>query len=246
MHYPLGCYAFFLLCVPMCAQTSSVPFVGCLSDGQIGPLAAPRGQARQLPIPHEAAARLAWYQSRYAPGVLAPRSWHCFSTYGSNGATLYVSPEPLNSKLVFSSGWKGFSGPVIEISSMNGGTSGRFEVARKIARLFPEHKDFVHQVVAEGFEPASDFPSGPYPSDELSYKSKTLVDFETPAHKEGLGTESRLQPNDQPIEGFVFLSMEPNDDSYERSLEMRLPSNLSTLGPIIRAATEQTLKMTVP
>jgi hypothetical protein len=149
--------------VPLFGQTSAVPFVGCPSDGQVGPLSAPNGKAQQVQIAPEAAARLAWYKAQNAPGVLAPRDWHCLSTYGSSGATLYVSPEPINSELVFSTAWKGFAGPAIQISSMNGGTSGRFEVAQKIARLFPAHIDFVRQVIAEGIEPASDSPPAPIP-----------------------------------------------------------------------------------
>jgi len=222
--------------LPLCGQTSDVPFVGCPSDGQIGPLSAPKGKAQQIQIAPEAAGRLAWYKAKNAPGVLAPRNWHCFGTYGSSGATLYVSPEPINSKLLFSSEWKGFRGPAIEISSMNGGTSGRFEVAQKIARLFPAHIDFVRQVIAEGIEPASDFPSGPYPKDKLTYLTRTLVSFETPALSKGLGTDSRLQPNEQAIQGFVFLSMQPNDDAYDISLAIRTPQTSARSPKLLRRA----------
>ena len=241
MQPPLSFCALFFLSTSLCAQTATIPFIGCPSDGQSGLLAAPHGEARQLPIPREAAAHLAWYEAKNAPGVLAPRDWHCFGTYGSSGATLYVSPEPLSSKVVFSKEWKGFSGPAIEISRVNGGTSGRFEVAQKVARLFPAEINFTRQVIAEGIEPASEFPLGPYPDDKLTYK-KSIVDFETPAHGKGLGTDSRLQPNGHSIVGFVFLSMIPNDDPYDVSLEMRLPPELSSFAPTIQAAIERTLK----
>ena len=229
--------------VPLFGQAVFVPFVGCPSGGQVGPFSAPNGKAQQVQIAPEAAARLAWYEAKNAPGVLAPRDWHYFGTYGSSGATLYVSPEPINSKLVFSSEWKGFVGPAIQISIMNGGTSGRFEVARKIARLFPTHIDFVRQVIAEGIGPASDFPSVPYPKDKLTYVTKTLVSFETPAHSKGLGTDSRLQPNDQAIRGVVFLSMQPNVEPYDISLAIRVPRSLVTLVAAIQAGTERNLKM---
>lgn len=229
--------------VPLFGQTSSVPFVGCPSDGQVGPLSAPNGKAQRVQIASEAAARLAWYKAKNGFGVLAPRDWHCFGTYGSSGATLYVSPEPINSKLVFSTEWKGFAGPAIQISHSNGGTSGRFEVAQTIARLFPAHIDFVRQVIADGIEPASHFPSGPYPKDKLTYVTRTLVSFETPAHSKGLGTDSRLQPNDQAIQGLVFLSMEPNDDPYDISLAIRMPHSLVSLAAAIQAGTERNLKI---
>ena len=122
---------------------------------------------------------------------------------------------------------------------MDGSTSGRFEVAKRIARLFPEHMDFVRAVVAEGLAPAKDFPQGPFPGDKLTYKTKTLVEFETPAHQDGLGTSSRLLPGDGAITGFVFLSAKPGDDAYAVSLEMRLPAEMAGLGPAIVAATER-------
>jgi hypothetical protein len=62
-----------------------------------------------------------------------------------------------------------------------------------IARVFPAHRAFVRKVIAEGIEPTSDFPFGPYPNDKLTYKNKEMVEYETPAHKDGLGTQSRLQ-----------------------------------------------------
>jgi hypothetical protein len=73
-------------------------------------------------------------------GVLAPRGWHCFSTYGSNGSNLFVSPVPIDGKALFSADWKGFMGDVVQLSVMDGGTSGRFEVAKVVARVFPAYK----------------------------------------------------------------------------------------------------------
>ena len=85
--------------------------------------------------------------------------------------------------------WKGFTGSAIEIAVSSGGTSGRFEVAKVIARVFPAYKQFAQNVIAEGIEPASDFPSGPYSNDKLTYRAKNIVEFETPANTAGLGTD---------------------------------------------------------
>ncbi len=190
---------------------SAVPFVGCKSDGQIGPLRAPTGQSRVLPIDKETAQRLAYYKAEQGFGVLAPRGWYCFETYGSGGGSLFVSPQPINAHDLFSESWKGFIGPAIQFATDVGGTSGRFEVARIVARVFPAHRAFVRDVIAEGIDPASDFPFGPYPSDKLTYKNKETVEYETPAHKEGLGTQSRLQKNGDPIRGVVILVGEDTD-----------------------------------
>jgi hypothetical protein len=121
---------------------SQIPFVGCASDGQAGPQAAPTGSSKTLAISAAGAERLAWYKALYGPGVLAPRGWHCFSIYGSDGSNLFVSPDAIDSKTLLSVDWKGFAGQVIEISVSSGGTSGRFEVAKVIARVFPAYKAF--------------------------------------------------------------------------------------------------------
>ena len=189
----------------------NVPFVGCKSDGQVGSLKAPSGRSKAVSISKEESQRLAYYKAGNGLGVLAPRGWYCFGTYGSSGETLYVSPQPINSSDLFSSGWKGFSGPVIQFSQSIGDTSGRFEVAETIARVFPAHREFVQDVIAEGIEPARSFPFGPFPTDKLNYRSKEIVEYETPANAKGLGTASRLLSNARPIKGVAILTGETPD-----------------------------------
>jgi hypothetical protein len=210
--------------------SSFVPFVGCKSDGQGGPLEAPKGKSKILPIAKEKAQRLAYYKAEQGVGVLAPRGWYCFETYGSNGGSLFVSSQPIDADTLFSTSWKGFTGPVIQMSAELGGTSGRFGVARIIARVFPAHRAFVRKVIAEGIERAGDFPSGPYPNDKLIYRSKETVEYETPAHTDGMGTQSRLQKNGDPIRGVAIL-VGPDTDLF--SLAMRLPYETNDLAPII-------------
>ena len=170
-------------------SAAQIAIVGCASDGQAGPQQAPTGKSKAVAIPAGVGQRLAYYKAEYGAGVLAPRGWHCFSTYGSNGSNLFVTPDPIDPKALFSDSWKGFSGQAIEVSVSSGGTSGRFEVAKIIARVFPEYKAFAENVIAEGIEPASSFPFGPYPKDKLTYRSKSIVEFETPANTQGLGTD---------------------------------------------------------
>src|SRR6185437_1740796 len=73
-----------------------VSFVGCASDGQAGSLKAASGRSKRMAIPAGAAQRLAYYKAENGFGVLAPKGWHCFGTYGSGGANLFVSPNPIN------------------------------------------------------------------------------------------------------------------------------------------------------
>ena len=208
----------------------TVPFIGCQSDGQTGLVDPPEGKNKTLHMPAQAAQRLAYYKSDQGIGVLAPRGWHCFGTYGSSGSTLYVSPTPIDATTLFSTNWQGFTGPVVQISDEIGDTSGRFAVARMIARVFPSHKAFVRRVIAEGFAQTSDFPSGPYPKDNLVYKTKDLVEYLTPAQTDGLGTQSRLQKNDDRIRGVAILGGPDTDLIF---LATRLPSDVSDLASLI-------------
>lgn len=213
------------------AVTATIPFVGCKSDGQVGPLHAPTGLAPAMTIPPAVAGRLAYYKAKDGFGVLAPRGWHCFSTYGSNGSNLFVSPGVINATTVFSTSWKGFVGPAVQISVSNGGTSGRFQVAEVIARVFPSYRQFTRDVIAEDIEPASSFPFGSYPRDKLKYLSKSVVEFETPANTKGLGTASWLRADSIPIRGVAILLLEGDTNLVQ--LSARLPAQESDLTSII-------------
>lgn len=106
------------------AQTT-VPFVGCPSDGQTGPLEAPHGKAKAVKLPPAIAAKVAYYHDgQSSRGILAPRGWHCFSTYGSNGSSLFVAPRPLSSNDFFHDPAHLFTSPMIQVSTSLGDTSG--------------------------------------------------------------------------------------------------------------------------
>ena len=218
------------------AQTS-VAYVGGPGDGQTGPYVAAKGSLKPVKLPAAVANQLAWYEYKGEAvqfGTLGPRGWNCFATIGSNGWSLYIAPESLDSaKLLEHNNWKGFSGPAIQFSGSEGGTSGRFEVAQVVVRVFPAHRDYARSIIAEGFGPASDYSFGPFPSDHLTYKSKELVEFTTPAHRMGLGTMSWLLPSDQPITGFALLSIGPDIDTDLLRLSFRLPPSLSFLTPTL-------------
>jgi hypothetical protein len=208
----------------------SVPFVGCKSDGQIGPQEAPSGTTRSVPITQKTAQSLAYYEIGSGTAVLAPRGWCCFGTYGSGGESLSISPEPIDSAGIFSTKSSGFSGSAIEVSRRYGDTSGRFDVARIIARVFPAYKSTAYKFL-EGFDSATNsLAFGPYPRDALTYNSNRVVEYKTPAQTEGLGTQSWLKMNGRPIEGVAMLVGQTPDLLL---LSVRLPPGLNGLTAVI-------------
>ena len=143
---------------------------------------------------------------------------------------------PLNSTDLFSDSWKGVPSYGIQLSESDGGTSGRFAVAEIIARVFPAHWSFVRQVTGEGIEPASSFPYGPYPTDKLIYKDKETVEYVTPPNTEGLGTQSYLAKDGDPINGVAILT---GKDPDLTKLAARLPPEMSDLLPVVIRQVEQ-------
>jgi hypothetical protein len=211
---------------------STVPFLGCKSDGQVGPLPPPGRPDRIIEIDPQATQQLTYYKAEYGEGVLGPRGWSCFGFYGSSGAILLITPDPTIIDLSF----KSTSGSAIQMTERSGDTSGRFEVAKIAARVFPAQKSFVDQVIREGIMSASDFPIGPYPADRMVYRSARMVEYETPPQSEGLGTQSRLEKNGDSIRGVAILH---GDTPDLLQLAVRLPSNMDNIASRIIQQFEQ-------
>jgi hypothetical protein len=215
--------------------STTIPFTGCASDGQLGPQAAPTGAPVAVQMTAADAAQLAYYVMENGPGVVGPRGWSCAGIYGSDGATLVVAPRPLQPSDLAGTGWSGATGDAIEARVASGDTSGRFVVAQVIMRVFPAHQAFAQGVINEGIEPASSFPSGPYPTDKITTKSNEVVEYQTPAGAVGLDTDTslnlRLAPGADPVSGVVILSGQAPDLSQA---VVRLPASLQSLaGDII-------------
>lgn len=205
---------------------SRVPFVGCRSDGQVGPQPAPKSRRTPL-IPSNEARRLAYYAASTGPGVLAPRGWHCFGAYGSGGDSLVVTPETLGSELRTGGG-------AVELTYAFGGTSGRGTVADAIARYFPRYRDFIRANLE--FLKDRGFPSGPYAHDSFSRRTDTLVRYVTPARTRGGGTESALAPSTEPIQGLAMLVID-TDGPDLLQVRVRLPdSDHGLAGTILHEA----------
>jgi hypothetical protein len=218
----------------------SVPLIGCANDGQAGPQSPPSAPTRTVQLSPDLAPKLAYYVAASGPGVLAPRGWSCAGIYGSNGATLVVSPQPVSPADLMNNSWSGAAGDAIEVRVASGDTSGRFEVAQAIVRVFPAHQAFAQSVINEGIEAASQFPSGPYPGDKLTNRSNEVVEFQTAPNAVGLGTDtnanSQMKPGSDPVAGVAILTG-PTPDLLV--LAVRLPNALQALAPAIVQEIEQ-------
>jgi hypothetical protein len=194
---------------------AEVPAVGCPMDGQQGPQEAPKlAKTIRVVVPPGMQSTLALYSGDddTASGVLAPRGWDCFGTYGSSGVTLYVVPRRLGGAILGRAD-KIKSGLVVIRSLATGGTSGRFTVAHVSARIFPRIRAFVDDVRNEGINSPKDYVFAPWPRDRLDRLSDFVVSYVTPPHAEGLGTAVGPRPGAESIAGLAFLSdWEGKDD----------------------------------
>lgn len=179
-------------------------------------------------LPGNDGAGLAYFYNRDGFNVLGPRGWHCLSLYGSNGTSIYLTPKRITNKQWLSA--KGIQGPMIQLTADDGETSGRFAAARVIARVFPQERKFVEDVIAEKIEPAADFPFGPAPGDRLIRKSASMVEYETPPGGTGLGTLTRFAPSETAVTGVVILL---DVDHSVLQLAMQLPPDLQKHAPAI-------------
>jgi hypothetical protein len=185
---------------------TSVPTVGCRGGGQLGDQPPPRLPASvEVRLPAGQADRLAFYKAESTQGVLAPRGWKCFGIYGSDGDRLIVAPPEDGARLFGPDAGK-TSGPAISITTSYGSTSGRFEVARVAARVFPVLRPFVEGVKAEGIEDPHAFVDGPWPGDALHRLSDRAVGFSTPVGANGLGAADYFAPGGMPILGVAFVT----------------------------------------
>jgi hypothetical protein len=207
------------------ATANSVPFVGCVSFGQTQKPAAPQGTSRLVAIDAKDAGSLAYYASADGIGLLAPRHWYCEGVSGSGGEALYISPEPIDRG---APEWKGFRESAIVANHITSAASGRYEIAEITAHVFPAYRAAAQRIWETIDGP---LPRGPYPNDSLKYRSETVVEFTTPARKDGLGTHySWLKPNDSPVTGVAILIGDPPDLLH---LSVRLPPESTRLAPVI-------------
>jgi hypothetical protein len=216
---------------------TEIDTIGCPQDGQSGPQEAPTlPKTVRVIIPEGVATSLAFYSpyENENSGVLAPRGWDCFGTYGSNGSTLYVVPRRLDIPIL-DRPEKVKGGPAVIVNSFVGSTSGRFAVAKVSARIFPRARAFVERVRDEKIDDPSTYIFAPWPTDMLYRLSDFTVSYITPPGVQGLGTVFGPMPGTKSISGLVFLTdTEGKDDGpFLTRLAVRLDKNDQHLYPAI-------------
>ena len=153
--------------------------------------------------------------------------------YGSSGARLDVTPQPERSVDIFNPARK-VRGPAVVATRIDGETSGRFDVAGIAGALFPSAKPFVDEVIAMDPVPQSQFQYRLSPTDKITRLPGNVVQFTTPAGRDGLGTTSRLEAGDQPIEGLVMWLPDQENDLLHVDVRLRSRDDL-----LVQAITSQ-------
>jgi hypothetical protein len=199
-----------------------LPVIGCAAECQGRVVKAPRSGTKALSVSVSYANRLCYYKSQSINGILAPKGWHGFETSGSNGANLFLTPKPVDRGRFFQEHVI-FKGPFIQCSQSYADTSGKYEVAETIARLFPSQRAFVKDVIDNFGYHANEFPFGPYPNDKITYRGKNVVEFQTPANADGFGNKCSLaDKNGEAIYGVVILHLKNNWPESITHLTIRL------------------------
>jgi hypothetical protein len=183
-----------------------------------------------MPVVLRAAAEsLAWYVSAHA-AVLAPRGWHCFDVYGSDGHWLFVAPQRLTADQL-DVDRRGFRGAVVMFGYSYGGTSGRWTVAERIGRYFPRHRGFIRDLRERDPVP-HDYPTAPYSGDRILSRTATRIRILTPAGVRGQGSDF-LARSTLPTESLIML--DPDNEMSAATISVRLPRAQVGLSPAIFA-----------
>jgi predicted aspartyl protease len=233
-----------LAAVSVSAQPSStqvlVPFVGCPSEGQAGPLDPPKGSPRPVSLPAAIAKEIAWYVGEQSEGIFAPRGWHCQVLYGSSGSTLVVTPATVDTSHLYR---QEVRGPAVELESVEGSGSGRFQVAAFSSLVFPKAAAALIERVKEESPDLlqSEQEALPHARDSISTVADDLARFVTPANAKGLGTACSLRPTDDAIHGIAIF-----DEGGLSILRVRLGRDLKHIEAAILRLNQDGLRLPVP
>lgn len=200
-------------------------FVGCKSGTNAGPpREVPTSAAIEVRLDRRIAERVVLYRAQDGPAVVGPGGWNCYGSIGSSSASLDVTPP--------ASQFPGPSAYGIHTSHWFGDTSGRLMVAQAIARVFPAVRPIYENSIRDAQQYGS-VPSGAFPGDQLKYRTDRIVEFETPANSEGLGTLCGSSRGPRPIRGVAILKGRGDSLPDLDCLSFRLPDSVADLSEVI-------------
>jgi hypothetical protein len=206
---------------------TQIPAAPCLTTTMVGETSLPAVPATLvMKAPFQLADRLAYYKGNGPKGLMGPRGWTCRQYLGSGGSVLKIAPtgSAFQEDARYDSNFP-YSGDVIERDFSIGASSGRFDVARVAAHIFPVINNFVDQVKAEG----ADINGDPLPGDTYFYLSPTVVAFRTEPDDEGIAGKA----TGGAILGLAYLTKEPAGQPNLTLLKARLGAASADLVPII-------------
>jgi hypothetical protein len=207
-----------------------VPLVECPTNDQPGRSGPRVGVSMPAPVDGRMAEQIAYYRSLRSPGVYAPRGWQCHGWDGSNGTILVVTPRRLEPPFF---PLPVITGPAVMIQSSDAGSSGRFHVAVVAAQLFALIADeFIATIRQERVISDASLQAAPDPDDQIQYISDRLVQFTTPANRNGLGTDGLFEMSEWPVRGLTILNLE-NDVNSLTEVRVRLPPALNAAASAI-------------
>ena len=217
-------FALALAALPAFAQpvtaASTIPFVGCPSDSDGGPI-TPTGEPIIANIPEDIANKLALYVNVFNLAVLAPRGWKCSGGQAvvDNSISIYPpSSSPHNTSVI----------SIAHVAYTN-------RIPNKYVLYFPTimtMKAALNEAAGWGQTP-DQYIIKRYLSDRITYIDKTTIEFMTPANHVGLGNALLSNPDDTPVPVpltiFGLIGYNMTGDSYEETLAVELPESLSYL-----------------
>jgi hypothetical protein len=232
---PAGLAVLALLLTPaphaMAAQAgvATIPFIGCIESGPTPDdvtWTAPSGKPLATDLPPSVAARLAVYASNWS-AVLAPRGWVCRSIVTPlKGVAMIVAPE---------------TGSGDQLDILNGpaviawNDESEATVNAYAGRYFP--RQLAPSAAQQTVAAAASLPPR-YASDIIRYHGPLVLEYETPAHHAGLGSQASAQgarPPALPSYGLLALSSLPRGAGGIVNLTVRLPPDLAFLhGAIVK------------
>ncbi|HLJ20236.1 MAG TPA: hypothetical protein VKU84_08560 [Stellaceae bacterium] len=177
------------------------------------------------------ASALALYDGLYGP-VLAPRGWDCGSDQGTASGRLSITP-------------RNRTGPFVQLDESADWGAGEYSIAAIGGRYFP--RDIPSELTNHAMErfhvTKEELLAPRYSDDVVTYRTSRVLEFVTPANRQGLCTSAPgLGTSPLPTYGVLALQAPPHELSIIL-LTIRLPPELNYLRATIMKQFERCVEL---